>query len=84
MALTEELPVDGALRSLKPSFQVVRDQFSRFQERHLIEPRKRMNVTKGLKAKSYDRYRAEEQQEAVYQENAAKAAAQKKPTLQKP
>jgi len=75
--LTEELPADGSLRALKPSLQVVKDQFARFQERHLIEPRKRANITKGLKAKTYDRYRAEDRQEEVYKEAVAKAEAHK-------
>jgi hypothetical protein len=76
VALTDELPEGGALRALKPSFNVVRDQFSRFQERHLIEPRLRVKRTKALhKPRTYDRYKNETQAEAHQAELQSKSDA---------
>lgn len=60
VALTEELPENGALRKIKPSLSVVKDQFARFQERHLIETRKKVKAHKGLKPKVYERYKDEQ------------------------
>jgi hypothetical protein len=57
VALTEELPVDGSFRALKPSTHMVKDQFNRFQQRHLIETRKKVKAHKGNKVRSYQRYK---------------------------
>lgn len=57
VALTEELPEGGALRAIKPSRHVLEEQFSRFQQRHLIETRKRVKPTKGYKARLYERFK---------------------------
>lgn len=64
--LTEELPVDGSMRTVKPSTHVVEDQFARFQSRHLIETRKRVKKTKRtIKGRSYERYKDYEASPAV-------------------
>lgn len=57
VALTDELPENGSLRKLTPSAHVVKDQFARFQERHLIETRKKVKKHRGMKAKVYERYK---------------------------
>lgn len=57
VALTEELPEGGSLRKITPSAHVVKDQFARFQERHLIETRKKVKKHRGMKPKVYERYK---------------------------
>lgn len=57
VALTDELPEGGSLRKLTPSAHVVKDQFARFQERHLIETRKKVKKHRGMKPKVYERFK---------------------------
>jgi len=48
----------GHFRNVQPSVKLVTDQFKRFQERHLIEPRKKNNFKPRYKRKEYERFKA--------------------------
>jgi len=52
--LADELSADRSMRTLAPSFLIMRDQFKRFQEKNLIETRVRVNKQRKL-LKSYTR-----------------------------
>jgi len=56
MVLTDEIQ-GGHFREIKPSQRAVKDQFKRFQERNLIEPRKRTTFKKrpGFKGRTKTR-----------------------------
>jgi len=52
MVLTEEIQ-GGHFRKMKPSYGVVKDQFKRFQERNLIEPRNKNRFKRRYPLKTY-------------------------------
>jgi hypothetical protein len=60
VALTEDLPEHGALRAIQPSRHVLEEQFARFQQRHLIETRKRVKPTKGNGVRTYERFKEQQ------------------------
>jgi len=47
----------GHFRNVQPSGRLVLDQFKRFQERNLIEPRKKNNYTRKYKLIRYERFK---------------------------
>jgi len=53
--LTEDVK-GGHFRNVQPSTKTVSDQFKRFQERNLIEPRKKNKFKRRYKLKQFDRY----------------------------
>jgi len=51
--LTDEI-AGGHFRNIKPSYNLVKNQFKRFQERNLVEPRKKNKYKPRYKKKSYE------------------------------
>jgi len=58
--LTDEVQ-GGHFRNIRPSGRLVSDQFKRFQERNLIEPRKKNNYTRKYKLIRYERFKENKQ-----------------------
>jgi len=54
--LTEEVG-GGHFRNIQPSVKVVKDQFKRFQERNLVEPRLKNRLRRRYKLKEYERFK---------------------------
>jgi len=54
--LTEEV-AGGHFRNIQPSVKLIKDQFKRFQERNLIEPRMKNRLKRRYKLKEYDRFK---------------------------
>lgn len=55
--LTEEIAEEGNLRKTRPSLRVVKDQFKRFQEKRLIEPREKNRYRRRYGLKYYNRHK---------------------------
>jgi nucleolar protein 53 len=55
--LTEEIAEEGNLRKTRPSLRVVKDQFKRFQEKRLIEPREKNRYRRRYGLKTYNRHK---------------------------